>query len=212
MNRPLFLSVAGRLVQIAGTSLIIFATLACTIQHTRDTTRTTLEELGLRSSVKVSRAGFGRLPASTKIFLSRTAVSSGFHSEYPRLRTHLDELLANTVQEKFPLVYRQVDEVSVAAALATARETGCDVLLYLNLRRMDDSSPAAENAEPVAKDRLSLVMYVMDVRSGRLLDTLVAYSSDGWLRWGEQSLKDLAEPSLQAMIAQLLATEIASPR
>lgn len=198
------LSVAARASRVLIINLLIFAMLGCTVQHTREVTRSTLEELGLHSSVEVSRTNFWVLPHSTKIVLSRTALSEGLNSEFPRLRKQLDELFVVATREKFPLVLQQDTEMSIPAALLAAQYSNADVLLYLTLRQADDKEGIWN------KDRLELVLTVLDVRSGRVLDTLMTQSGSGWPDWSEHKVASLVKPSVHAMISQLHARETAA--
>lgn len=190
-----------RLLAIGLFSLMLSA---CTAHYTRELSRTTLRDIGVGTSVKITRTGSWSLPEGTTVHLAPTFVSGADPNAYPRLSTHLDRLLESIASEWFRSGGLQAD----AALLGGRAESG--VLIHLSLAAAADQLSSvrelADNSgltdETSGRDRLHLVMKVYDARTGQLLDTMTGEAVSGW-RWREQRVADLAEPTLRVMLARL---------
>lgn len=186
---------------VTGLFLLLFS--ACTAQHTREVGRAALRDMGVGTSVHISRTGSWSLPEGTQVQIAPMAIVGADPNAYPRLVSQLDTLLENIAAEWFQR------EVPRADATSSGRmDSG--VLLRLSLAGAadrlssmqemgDDSGTRAESA---GRDRLHLVMKVYDGRTGQLLDTMTGEAISGW-RWREQRVADLAEPTLRAMLSRL---------
>lgn len=195
-----FFSVVRVLVPV----LISVTLSACTAQYTRDLSRSMLRDLGLGTSIKVSRTGSWSLPEGTAVHLAPTSVVGLDPHGYPRLSRHLDQLLEAIASEWFHRAGLLANNTS------TLSEQEFDVRIHLSLTEVADkrssvrevTDSGALSDDPTGRDRLQLVMKVYDARSGKLLDTLTGEAVSGW-RWREQRVGDLAEPTLRTMLARL---------
>jgi hypothetical protein len=187
---------------VTGLFLLMFS--ACTVQYSRELSRTALRDIGMGTSVKVSRTGSWALPEGTAVHLAPTFVAGADPHAYPRLSSHLDRLLESIASEWFHSEGFGMD----AALLGSRAESG--VLLRLSLASaVDQLSSVREladsrglSSETSGRDRLHLVMKIYDARTGQLLDTMTGEAVSGW-RWREHRLADLAEPTLRVMLARL---------
>jgi hypothetical protein len=188
-------------VRLIATVLFSLTLLACTAQYTREVSGSALKGVGLGTSVKITRTGTWSLAEGTAVRLIPTSVAGADPHAYPRLSSHLDQLLESVAAEWFHGGGQWVDAEAKG-------ESG--VLLHLRLAAVADRlSSAGEIADRstqseaiMGRDRLYLVMKVYDLRTGKLLDTMAGEAVSGW-RWGEQRVADLAEPTLRLMLARL---------
>lgn len=191
-------------VRLLVTVLFLLMLSACTAQYTREVSRSTLRDMGWGTSVKITRTGSWALPEGTAVHLVPTSsVGADLHA-YPRLSSHLDRLLESIASEWF----HSAEQRSDAILVGSGAESGVRLQLSLaaavdrlsSVREVANHSTQTEEAS--GRDRLHLVMKVYDARSGQLLDTLTGEAVSGW-RWGEQSVAELAEPTLRVMLARL---------
>jgi hypothetical protein len=189
-------------VRLVAIGLFSLGLIACTAQHTREIGRKTLQDIGLKRSVKISRTGYWSLPMDTAVYLAPVYIVGDDQESYPRLRNQLDRLLATLVAEG--LQERSLPENS----------TGAGVLLRVGLvGAVDNLSSVSEmdrhgiSAGDSGRDRLRLVMHVYDARTGKHLDTLSGQAISGW-SWKEHQVTELAEPTLRAMLTQLRGAQI----
>lgn len=185
-------------VRLAAIALFSLGLIACTAQHTRELGGKTLQDIGLKTSVKISRTGYWSLPLGTAVYLAPVYIVGDDQETYPRLRSQLDRLLATLVAEGLQEQSFQGDS-SRAGVLIRVGLTGA----------MDNLSSVSEmndrrglTAGDSGRDRLRLVMQVYDARTGKHLDTLTGQAISGW-RWKEHQVTELAEPTLRAMLTQL---------
>lgn len=190
-------------VRLAAIALFSLGLIACTAQHTRELGGKTLQDIGLKTSVKISRTGYWSLPLGTAVYLAPVYIVGDDQETYPRLRSQLDRLLATLVAEGLQEQSFQGDS-SRAGVLIRVGLTGA----------MDNLSSVSEmndrhglTAGDSGRDRLRLVMQVYDARTGKHLDTLTGQAISGW-RWKEHQVTEMAEPTLRAMLTQLRGAQI----
>ena len=190
-------------VRLLITGLLFLMLSACTAQYTREVSRTALRDVGMGTSVKITRTGSWSLPEGTKVRVAPMFIAGPDPNAYPRLGGHLDRLLENIASEWFHSDGQQADAASIDRG-----QSG--VLLRLSLAaaadRLSSVQEIADNSglhdDSTGRDRLHLVMKVYDARTGQLLDTMAGQAVSGW-RWREQRVADLAEPTLRAMLSRL---------
>jgi len=172
--------------------------------------------MGLRSSLDVSRSASWTLPDHAVIYLAEVGISRSLQPN-PRLRLELNRVLETEVQERFAR-YRMADAgQSLHGSLSAAAFQNCDLLLQLSLQDVHDNLSSVTEwrndrgfmKAKTGRDRLSLVLKIFDVRSGRLLDTLSVHSRSGVWRWREHPVTELLEPALAAMFEQLRVRQVA---
>lgn len=191
-------------VRLLITGLLFLMLSACTAQYTREVGRTALRDVGMGTSVKITRTGSWSLPEGTKVRVAPMSIAGTDPNAYPRLGGYLDRLLENIAAEWF----HHDGQREVVTSTDSGVESG--VLLRLSLAaaadRLSSVQEIADNSglrdESAGHDRLHLVMKVYDARTGRLLDTMAGEAVSGW-RWHEQRVADLAEPTLRAMLSRL---------
>jgi hypothetical protein len=192
-------------VRVLVVGLLSLGVIACTAQHTQEVGRKMLQDVGLKSSIAVTRTGQWSLPSDTAVHLAPVTVVGADQEAYPRLRYQLNGLLEALAAEKFR-AYRLEDAVP---------ETGAGVLLRVGLVSASENlSSAVEildrrglSSGESGRDQLHVVMRVYDLRTGQLLDTLTTGSVSGW-RWSEHQVAELAEPALRAMLDRLRGAQV----
>lgn len=190
-------------VRLLVTGLFLLMFCACTAQYTREVSRAALRDVGVGTSVHISRTGSWSLPEGTQVHIAPMAIVGADPNAYPRLVSQLDTLLENIAAEWFQRETPRADAIS-----SGRMDSG--VLLRLSLASAADRLSSVQEmgddsgmrSESPGRDRLHLVMKVYDGRTGQLLGTMTGEAISGW-RWREQRVADLAEPTLRAMLSRL---------
>jgi hypothetical protein len=196
--------------------LWLFVT-ACTLHHTAEISRQVASDLGLRGSVGVNRSAAWALPDHAVVYLAEPELSRNLQTTHPRLLLELRKALEGQVQESFFSYVTAQTGQALPESLAAALSSQCNLLLQLSLQQADDNlSSVTERRDDrgladveTGRDQLRLVMKILDVRSGRLLDTLSVDSRSGWWRWDEHQVVELVEPALSAMFERLRVRQVA---
>ncbi len=131
------------------------------------------------------------LPQDSKLYVHLTQYSTRVFEqsgslEKPRLHLALDEALKTSINQTFPnAVYGDLGQ-STDEILMNARKTQAHFLIVPSILLSQDntSSPnqyAQAKGEELGRDRQIIKIVIIDVYSGRILDTLRIDSKARWL-------------------------------
>ena len=170
--------------------------MGCTYQHTVAVTQTGLARMGWSDSQQLSRKQAFILPADSILYVAYPK-SDDPNNAMPRFRTHMQQALVNAGEQHGLSTHAGGYELNLYNAMSDALLRGCDFLMDVNITQLRSS----QNHDD-ASGEYQIYLKLYDVRSSKLLETLVVTADSGLAPSGNQNLQQM-QISAQSIMSQL---------
>jgi len=194
------------------TTTIVAATMlllqACTTQYMSATWHKTNETLGLASQHAVTRSADWRLPVSTQLFLAKPHYplhATSDVTDYPRTRYTLLATLERVMVETYPNIQVSTQESTLQEALIASQIAGSRILVYPQLIAYRDQANSEKgNRKPLfKKDTATLQILLVDVYSGKVIETSNILSKGAWTSTSDSAAEQLFEKAARQYVQTL---------